>query len=379
MSVSELIKCNVDLDKGVYRVGLGQLFAENDSKAHEFSISLTSSSGPVDLSGSTIAGYFIRAKDKHTIRAEGSASGNTASLTLPFECYAREGYFSLIIKAESEGHAKAIYWADGYITRSTTDAIIDPGNVIPSLSELLAQIERIEQDIAAANEATSKATASSEAADASAAKADASAQAADEATARANASADSADAATELANAAAGSANTAAEAANAAAGRVDAAIEAAGEASQAAEEARKKQEQERSDAEKLRVEAEKNRATAETGRANAEKTRTTSEEARVKAEAERVKQATENQEIVDKYTEFAAEVEALPPSSDPYARVEQEEKKTTLFLGIPTSNFAYATFWIDLVTRQLMMRVPNGFSAITFAIKNREMVVRING
>ena len=57
----------------------------------------------------------------------------------------------------------------------------------------------------------------------------------------------------------------------------------------------------------------------------------------------------------------------------------QTATKTTVALGIPTSNFAYATFYIDPKTRQLVMRVPNGFSAIQFVIKDRRLVVRING
>lgn len=159
------------------------------------------------------------------------------------------------------------------------------------------------------------------------------------------------------------------------------------------ENARKTAEQTRADAEQGRADAEAARASAESARAAAEKQRVTDEAARktaengrvtaekdrVTAENERVQQAKENKAIVDKYSEFAVDMEILPPSADGYARVEQSEKKTELFLGVPVSNFAYATFWIDLVTRQLMMRVPNGFSAITFAIKNREMVVRING
>ena len=56
--------------------------------------------------------------------------------------------------------------------------------------------------------------------------------------------------------------------------------------------------------------------------------------------------------------DLSASVEMLPSSSDPYARFEQGDEKTTLRIGIPKSDVDGVTFLIDTTTRQLIMRKP---------------------
>ena len=150
-----------------------------------------------------------------------------------------------------------------------------------------------------------------------------------------------------------------------------------------AEENRNKAEKERASAEQARADAEQKRAQAENTRVTAENGRVTAETARVKehtaTQKESKEQAQRAKEAADKLSDFEVQVESLPPSADPTAQVTQTATKTTVALGIPTSNFAYTTFYINPATRQLVMRVPNGFSAIQFLIKDRRLVVRVNG
>lgn len=195
MSASNIITASVDLARGVRLVRLGRLFASGDKSAHTISVTVLNDGAAADLSGQTVKGYFIRADDA-TVTINGTLSGNVATVTLPNSCYAVSGHFQLIIKALSTNVNTAIFWADGTITRSSTDIIVDPDHIIPSLEELLAKLDDMDAAETAANTAA----------------------------AAANTAATTANTAASTATTAAGTANTAATAASAAAQQVTDAI-----------------------------------------------------------------------------------------------------------------------------------------------------------
>lgn len=104
----------------------------------------------------TVLGYIIR-EDGKTVMVDGEISGNTAYIVMPESAYAVPGRIQIAIRLIN-GNTKTVLLAVvGYVTRTSTDAIIDPGHVVPSLEELLAQIDAMEQGTAAANQAASAA------------------------------------------------------------------------------------------------------------------------------------------------------------------------------------------------------------------------------
>lgn len=159
--LNNLIRARTDLSTGVHLTRMGRLFAEADQGAHTIEVSVTRDGSSVPLTGATIRGYFIRG-DEATLSFTGTASGNTASLTLPASCYIRTGHFSLVIKAVSGDDIITLFWGDGTVSRTTTDIIVDPDNVIPSLDDLLAQIATIEAATEAASDAAEAANAVAE-------------------------------------------------------------------------------------------------------------------------------------------------------------------------------------------------------------------------
>lgn len=210
------IRADTDLASGVQAERLGRLFAESDQSAHLFEVHVMDGAHAVSLDGAAVTGYFIRPDDA-TVTIQGSASGNVAYLTLPASCYRYAGHFSLIIKVSANDVSTAIFWGDGMITRSTSDILLDPENVVPNLDQLLAQIEAIKQATTNANSALQRA----EQAQATAAQA---AQRADTAAGIANEAAESASDAANAATAAAESASDAADEASEAAQQVTEAI-----------------------------------------------------------------------------------------------------------------------------------------------------------
>ena len=151
-----VFKRRIDVDAEIQMTPLKSLYASGDKNAHIFELSLYRGAEEIDLSGASAQGYFIRA-DGYTVPITGAISGNIVTFTLSEGCYYVVGNFNLIIKVSIAESRKSVFWGNGYVVRSMTDAIVDEENVIPSLDELLAQISAAESAAKAANQAASAA------------------------------------------------------------------------------------------------------------------------------------------------------------------------------------------------------------------------------
>lgn len=128
-----------------------------DVLAATFMVDVLNGGEAVSLTGATVTGYAIRA-DGATVLLTGSASGNRASITLDASCYVVQGALDIVIKVTSGDATVTVGAWRAYVQRSTTDAIVDPGHVIPSIEELLEKIDEMEAGTAAANAAAAAAT-----------------------------------------------------------------------------------------------------------------------------------------------------------------------------------------------------------------------------
>lgn len=243
MAGNWVIEQDIDLRCGAQtpQIWPNALMLTGDNLAHTWRVRVFDGGEAVALTGATVTGYFVRT-DGNTVAVQGSVEGSTAIVTLAQACYAFEGDLKGVMRLTLGGKTVTLSVLTLMVRKVLTDAIIDPGNVIPSLEDLLAQIEAMETATAAANTA-------------------------------------------------AGAANTAAAAATSAASAANAAATAATNAANAAnsgETARVAAEKNRASAETARANAETARANAETQRANAEGARATAEQGRVAAEQGRV-------------------------------------------------------------------------------------------
>ena len=151
-----VFKRKIDVDADIQMTPLKSLYASGDKDAHVFELSLYRGGKEIALSGASAQGYFIRA-DGYTVPIMGTISGNVVTLTLSEGCYYIVGNFNLIIKVSTAESRKSVFWGNGYVVRSMTDAIVDEENVIPSLDELLAQIAAAEAAAKVANTAATNA------------------------------------------------------------------------------------------------------------------------------------------------------------------------------------------------------------------------------
>lgn len=176
-----ILSFTCDMARGVERTLIRPALMTGDRQAHTFRVALTRDSAAATVDGAIVPAYFVRG-DGVTVPITGSLDGSVAVVTLPEACYRVPGRFQLVVKLGTDSGVATVFWGDGAVATSSTDAILDEEDVIPSLEEVLAQI-------AAAEAAAAAATSSAEAADTAAASANGAAASAQTAAARADAAA----------------------------------------------------------------------------------------------------------------------------------------------------------------------------------------------
>lgn len=264
-----LIEQEIDLQRGAQapQVWPNALMLCGDNNAHTWRVTVMDCGEAAQVTGS-VTGYFVR-PDGNTVAVQGSMTGNVASVVLAQACYAQEGDVKAVLRLSVSTGAKVTLAALILPVRNVlTDSIIDPGNVIPSLDDLLAQIasmEQLEDEVSAAESARVSAEQGRVAAE------------------QARATAEQARATAETSRASAEDDREEAETARVTAEQTRA----------SAETNRANAEDDREEAEAARVNAEDDRVEAETDRATAEQGRVTAEQGRVSAEQQRV--AAENE------------------------------------------------------------------------------------
>lgn len=194
------IRREVDLARdfvGVERIAA--LATTSAKAAHELRIAVKSSGKTVDMDGASVVLNLIL-PDGVSTTADGSIEAGACIVTLPPLCYQRGETRGVLLMQFGTQAAIPVYAFVLRCFEDLTDAFADPDHVIPSLAEILAQLDAAK---AAAKAAQDGASAANSAADA------------------ASTAAGSATAAASDANTAAVAASKAAQAADAAAARLD--------------------------------------------------------------------------------------------------------------------------------------------------------------
>lgn len=128
----------------------------------------------------TVSGSIIRA-DGATLTVPGTLYANECRIVLTQACYDIPGLLSVVIKLTNGSTVTTLCALTATVYQSETDSIVDPEHVVPSISELLAQID-------ACRTATTNANSATTAADTAADRADDAAAAIEDMTATATAS-----------------------------------------------------------------------------------------------------------------------------------------------------------------------------------------------
>ena len=133
----------------------GLLFT-GDQNAHEIAVEVCRNGQRENLTGTDVNGYFIRAGGD-TVLLRGVCEGNEARMRLDASCYGTPGAFALVMKAVRDGVTLTLLALSGQVRCASTEAVADPGEILPSIDELLAQVTAMEAATEEANEAAQRA------------------------------------------------------------------------------------------------------------------------------------------------------------------------------------------------------------------------------
>lgn len=137
---TNIIRRTVDLSGPRQVEALRGVLATTEENAHTFVISATRDGAPVALSG-VVAGAFVLPDGTTVPLEDGYIEDGAAVVTLNASCYALPGRFELAIFATADGATVALYLACGSVVRSQTEEVVDPGDIIPSVQQLINDID----------------------------------------------------------------------------------------------------------------------------------------------------------------------------------------------------------------------------------------------
>lgn len=116
----------------------GNVFSQ-DSQGNLIGVHVLDGGEPAVISG-TVSASVVRA-DGVTVPVAGSISGNSCSVILSSSCYAVEGTLSIVIKLTGGGSTTTLCALVAYVYKSSTDTVVDPDTIIPSVQALITAIE----------------------------------------------------------------------------------------------------------------------------------------------------------------------------------------------------------------------------------------------
>lgn len=130
---------NQDLKRPVSIHYLHGVVFSQDNMGNVVGVNVFDNGVPASLSG-TVSGSVIRS-DGATVAVSGSLSGNCASIAIPQAGYAVPGVISIIIKLTTGNVVTTLCAVVANVYQTQTGTVVDPGTIIPDISELIAEIE----------------------------------------------------------------------------------------------------------------------------------------------------------------------------------------------------------------------------------------------
>ncbi len=146
-----IIQQYADLGEGINadqkRMDIMPIAYPGDDRAHVWQVTVTKNGEPFNVeSGHTVEAYFFREYDGQSPMATGTIVGSVCSVALPQEAYAYPCRVTGIMRLSTSGSGEVttIGVISFHVGENLTGVIIDPGEAIPSIDNLLAEIHRME-------------------------------------------------------------------------------------------------------------------------------------------------------------------------------------------------------------------------------------------
>lgn len=153
MSVYCVVNARQKLHDPTRKIFLNEPLQYDNARAHCFRLTLTADdgTGPADLSDVIVAANFLR-PDGGTVAIDtGTITENVIEVVLPAACYSSVGRYKLTVNLvegeEEDASTRTAMIVEGITERNTSGTPVDPGTVIPSITDLIAEIRRVEESI----------------------------------------------------------------------------------------------------------------------------------------------------------------------------------------------------------------------------------------
>lgn len=145
MAINWTITDSVDLsDRAKTQDKMAQaILIPGDANGHVWNISVFSNGESVDLTGNSVTAYFARSHND-TVVQNGSVSGNVATIVFPQPVYAYAGLLRAVVRLAYNGTITTLAEAVFKVSDQLPGTTVDGGSVVPSLEELLAEIDQLE-------------------------------------------------------------------------------------------------------------------------------------------------------------------------------------------------------------------------------------------
>ena len=129
-----------DLKKPVRVQYLDGVVFTQDNAGNLVGVNVFDDGEAASISG-TVSANVIRSDGGTVSIATGTISGNQVSVVLPQAAYAVPGVISIIIKITASSVVTTICCVVANVYKSTTDTVVDPGTIIPSIQTLISEID----------------------------------------------------------------------------------------------------------------------------------------------------------------------------------------------------------------------------------------------
>lgn len=157
--ISTLHNYRCDLNFGPCEMELSKPLMHQDALADTFRVAVCRGNEPVELAGMTVYGYLHFPATRQTLPLEGTADEHYAAVTLTDACYAQPGWCSLVIQLQQGDVRHTVLKADFAVNRTTSEHILLPDFISPSLPELLTRVKAMEEATSTAAKAAANAEA----------------------------------------------------------------------------------------------------------------------------------------------------------------------------------------------------------------------------
>lgn len=151
MGVPMKMQYTVDLNAPLTMQEAGTLMVEGDNLANTIRIEVVDGDTPATLDGCSATAYMIRS-DGYKPFVACTVEGNVIQAALTASFYAVSGRYHLFVRLTNtkDNTRRTLLWLNGWVNTEGGGNLVDDSNVIPTLDELLAQVEKVEEAVAKA-------------------------------------------------------------------------------------------------------------------------------------------------------------------------------------------------------------------------------------